>query len=151
MSNGNNNSLRRSLTNACLLGPSTVMWKAAPSPGAYSAGRSKETVHAPEPVRWACPSPAASRLGTNASAFCGCPHVEVCTISSCRTFLPCSSMARSNCGQAGVAFICSSSCSMARARAGLRHPKSVLVLLFCLSRSGRLNNTCMYVCMYVCA
>ena len=35
-----------------MLGPSTVMWKAAPSPGAYSAGIFKETVHAPEPVRW---------------------------------------------------------------------------------------------------
>ena len=49
---GNNSSLRGSWTTAFLLRPSTVMWKAAPSPGAYSAGIFKETVHAPEPVRW---------------------------------------------------------------------------------------------------
>ena len=50
--NGNNSRfpLWRSWTTAFFLGPSTVTWKAAPSPGAYNAGKSKETVHAPEPM-----------------------------------------------------------------------------------------------------
>ena len=38
------------LTAFCVWPSFTVMWKTAPSRGEYSAGRSKETVHAPEAV-----------------------------------------------------------------------------------------------------